>query len=317
MDTSKVRAGRRLAAIFLVALMNIIWGANFPFIKPALESVSPFVFAFFRFLTASLILVPLAGKEALGLFKGKSRGRIVVLGLVGMCLAQITQTLALQLSTASDISIMATTTPLWIAFLAWLWLKENPPLKTLFGLILAMAGILIILWPQGSGIFDLRRIAGDLIYLVTALSWAAYTVLGKKIMQDHPPLPVTTAAVWVGTLAIIPFALYELLAGYHQTITLPVMGGILYSGVLVTALGFPILFWSLKYIDVNKAGILTYLQPIAGVWIAWLLLGENLSAMFFMGGGMVFLAVGITLFNHQGEEMVKISEMDRLEPGGK
>ena len=118
-------------------------------------------------------------------------------------------------------------------------------------------------------------------------------MLGKKTVDRDDALPATIAAVWVGTITILPFAIYELLTGAPQTINAEVLGGAAYGGLLVTALGFPVLFWVMKDLSINQVGFLMYLQPLAGVLIAWALLDESLTTKFFIGGAIVFVAVGI------------------------
>src|SRR5262249_3774441 len=109
---------RTNSAVLAMAGVNVIWGAAFPLTKPALETIPPFTFALLRFRVALALLTPLAGRRALALLCGPDRWRLVAMGLLGFCIAQLAQTLALSLSPASDIALLSTGTPLWIALLA-------------------------------------------------------------------------------------------------------------------------------------------------------------------------------------------------------
>src|SRR5438105_3587074 len=128
-------------AVLAMAGVNVIWGAAFPLTKPALETIPPFAFALLRFSTALAVLLPLTGRAALALLRGPDRRRLALMGILGFAVAQMAQTLALTLSPASDIALLATTTPLWIALLAWPWLGERLRPRGWLGFALAIGGI--------------------------------------------------------------------------------------------------------------------------------------------------------------------------------
>ncbi len=272
----------------------------FPVTKPALETIPPFTFTLLRFIVAMTVLVPLAARRALAILLGPDRGKLIVMGLLGFCIAQVSQTMALKLSVASDIALLSTITPLWIALLARLFLGERLTCLNKLGFLVAIAGVVLILWPKESESSGLsQRVLGDMLMMVTGACWAYYNVVGKRMMERYSPLSVTAAAGVIGTLCIIPFALWELLAGHTPEFTLVGIGGIAYSGLLVTALGFPVLFWALAHVRAVDAGIMMYLQPIAGVLIAWLLLDETIGMELIIGAALVL--TGVYLVKRQAQ----------------
>jgi len=298
---SKFKTGAA-GALLALALTNIIWGAMFPFVKPALEIIPPFTFVLLRFVVASAVFVPIAGREALALLRGPDGRRLVLAGVLGMCITQVSQALALKMSTASDISLLIATSPLWIALFARLWLGEHIGRRGIFGLGLGLIGVVFILWPRGVGDVGVQRIIGDLLCIVTTIAWAGYNVLGKDVMARRSPVAATAACVFVGTPCIIPFAAYEQLTGQATRFTVAAVGGVLYAGLLVTALGFVVLFWALVRVRANQAAVLMYLQPVAGVLIAWALLGEQLTPLFLLGSVPVFAGVAlVTAWNQKAE----------------
>jgi drug/metabolite transporter (DMT)-like permease len=127
-----------------MAGVNIIWGAAFPLTKPALESIPPLTFAVLRFLLALVVLLALARGAAFRLLRGRDAGRIIAMGLSGFCFVQLSQTIALQLSPASDIALIVTTTPLWVALLAWPWLGEPLGGSFLAGATLMLTGVSLV-----------------------------------------------------------------------------------------------------------------------------------------------------------------------------
>ena len=278
-------------ALLALAGFNVSFGALFPLTKPALETIPPFTFALLRFLIAMIILLPFACREALGLLKGPDGMRLALIGLLGFCIAQVAQTLALKMSTASDISLLQTISPIWIALLARIWLDERLNRLGGLGFLLGIAGLILIVWPKDSGgPVVSQRVIGDAIFMVTGFTWACYTVMGKAIMERHAPLPATAAAGIVGTSCIVPFTAYELLSGNIPEFTLVGAAGVAYAGI-VTALGFLVFFWALARVRATIAGIMMYLQPLAGVLLAWLLLHERPGVEFMIGAVLVLSGV--------------------------
>ena len=281
-------------AIGMLAFMNVVWGAQFPFTKPALEVIAPFTFTLFRFLLAIVVLLPLTGKSWLVLLRGEDRYQIAVLGLMGFCIAQVFQSLALKLSLASDISLLSICQPLWIAILARFWLKESLSPQGKIGFAVAIAGVLIIQWPRnGNSSLAFDRIVGNAVYMITGFSWAYYNVKGKALMNRYPPLATTSAAGIVGTICILPFAVFEWLTGNSVEFTWAAVSGVAYAGLLATAIGFAVLFWALVHVQATHAAIMMYLQPLAGVLIAWLLLDEMITVVFLFGAMCVLFGVGM------------------------
>jgi drug/metabolite transporter (DMT)-like permease len=277
-----------------MAGVNIIWGVAFPITKPALETIPPFTFALLRFGLAMAVLLPLAGREALALLRGPDRRWIALMGLLGFCVAQLAQTQALKLSPASDIALLSTGTPLWIALLAGIWLGERLTRRVVLGFALAIGGLTLILWPQESAAAGIgQRLLGDAIFLVNGFTWACYNVMGKRMMVRHTPLATTTAAGLVGIVGLLPFAAGEWFFGLTPQPTWVGAGAVAYTGLLVTVVGFLTLFWAYSRVRAAQVAITMYLQPLAGVLVAWALLGEQLSGTLAAGALLVFLGVWV------------------------
>jgi drug/metabolite transporter (DMT)-like permease len=283
-------------AITGLVVMNVIWGAQFPFTKPALDVIPPFTFTLFRFLLAISVLLPLSGRGWIKLLNGPDRYKLLGVGIMGFCVAQVSQTLAIKMSLASDIALLSTSTPLWMALLARLWLGEKLSRSGRLGFLTAILGLLVILWPKDAGALDSGRIIGDAIFMITGFSWAYYNVKGKELMARHPPLDATAVAGLAGTICIFPFAGYEWITGKTLEFTLLALASVAYAGLLATALGFVVLYWALGRIRSVHAAVMMYLQPVSGVFFSWLLLEEQLGINFFLGALLVLTGVGLVSF---------------------
>jgi drug/metabolite transporter (DMT)-like permease len=280
-----------LWALVVMAFINIIWGAAYPITKPALLDMPPMSFAFWRFVVALLVLIPLAPRATWALITGPERKRFFVMGLIGFCITQITQVEALVLSPATHIALLSATTPLWVAVLAHYLLGEHITKRMLLGIFIAICGMFLVLNPQSSDAVGWGAIIGYAIYLVSAFCWGMYNVMGRTLMQTHPPVPATAAATFYGVICLLPFAAGEYAFGMVTHLTVATVSGILYTGLLVTVVGYLALFWALQRATSGKVSAMMYFQPIAGVAVAWVWLHEQPTYVFFVGSALTLLGV--------------------------
>src|SRR5690606_24531896 len=165
----------------------------------------------------------------------------------------------------------------------------------------ALVGWALILWPQEQANVALGpRLLGDRIFLANGFTWAFYNVMGKRMMRRYAPLVTTTAAGLVGTFCLVPFAAGELLAGATVQWTWAGLGAVAYTGLLVTVVGFLTLFWAYSRVQAAQVAITMYLQPLAGVLVAWALLGERLNEWFVLGAALVFIGVWVVTRKQSG-----------------
>lgn len=278
-------------ALVVMAVINMIWGAAYPITKPALLEMPPISFAFWRFVVALLVLIPLAPRATWALIRGPERRRFFVMGLIGFCATQITQVEALVLSPATHIALLSATTPLWVALLAHSMLGERITRRVIVGIFIAVCGMFLVLNPQSSESVGWGALIGYVIYIVSAFCWGLYNVMGRSVMQTHPPVPATAAATFYGVVCLLPFAIGEYAFGLTTHITVATVSGILYTGLLVTVVGYLALFWALQRATSGKVSAMMYFQPIAGVAVSWVWLHEQPTMLFFVGSALTLLGV--------------------------
>ena len=188
-----------------------------------------------------------------------------------------------------------------MALLAWPWLGERLSWRAGLGFALAIGGLLLILWPQAqAGGSFANRVLGDAVFVAGSFGWALYNLLGRDLMRRHAPLPATTAAGLVGTLAMLPFAIGEWLSGRAPVFTPIGLAAVAYTGLLVTVLGFLVLFWALGRASAAPIAAMQYFQPVAGVLLAWLFLGESLGGAFLAGAALMLLGVSLVALRREG-----------------
>lgn len=171
-----------------------VWGTTFIATKILLCSFSSFEILLIRFLTGYIVLSLMAPKFLP--FKSiKTEILYAGAGLTGLALYQLTENIALTYSTASNVSIIISTAPLFTAIAMRAFMKEKPLTpRFLLGFMTAITGIAVISF---NGTFILKfNPAGDILALCGAILWALYSVFVSKINQTVQPRLASTRRIF-------------------------------------------------------------------------------------------------------------------------
>lgn len=278
-------------ALAALVVLNLMWGGSLPATKLALQSFGPFSLAAARLLLASALFAGVLRPGALRHVPLADAWRMAGLGVIGFAGVQVLQALGTGQTSGATATVLASTGPLWIALFAPALLRERLGAATLVGLLLALAGVAAIM---GLGVGQPEDLAGgltgNLIVLLSSAAAAVYTVLGKGLAQRYSPLTFCSISCVGGALASLPLAVGELaIAPMWPT---PLGWALLvYLGVLVTFFGFGVWFWGLRALPAARAGALMFLQPLSGLVLASLLLGDRPTPSFLVGCGLVLAGV--------------------------
>jgi drug/metabolite transporter (DMT)-like permease len=267
-----------------------IWGVMYVVTKVVLEVIPPFSLLTLRLLLGiACLAIPVAFRGGLRLSRPQLL-RVLLIGLVGYGLSLGLQFIGTSLSTAADASLLTSSTPAFMVAFAALILRERPTRRGLVGLALATIGVLVVLDPRAAQLGG-DRMAGDLALIGAALTWALYSVLIRRVSRDLATLPVSLVC-FVGGL---PLSL-ALAAGEWPTIDLgavtpAVVSGVLFVGVVSTAVAMYLWNKSLALLDAGLAGLMIFAQPVVGAALGAVLLSEHLGAAFWLGAA--FIAAGV------------------------
>jgi len=273
-------------ALLALILLNLMWGGSLPATKVALESFGPFTLAAARLVLAGVLFFSAVGRTGLTGITRTDALAMAALGVLGFAAVQVFQALGAAKTSAASATVLASTGPVWIALLAPLLLRERLRLATLGGVLLALLGVVAI-----TGI-DSAAPEGALIVLLSSVAYAVYTLLGKQLAQRHTPLQFCAISCLGGAVATLPLAAAEIAGGVPRP---TLLGWMLlgYLAVLVTFVGFAIWFWGLRALPAARAGALIFLQPLSGLAMAVLLLGDRPTPTFAIGCVLVLVGVSI------------------------
>jgi len=282
----------KLLSIVGLFILSIIWGANVPYMKAALDFSGPAEFAFLRnfFGAVALFGILLALKKPILI---REAPKLFVLGLFQT--AGFTGFLiwALLEGGASKTVILVFTMPLWVAMMAWPLLRERLTAAQWFSVGISFLGIGIIFNPLSEG----NNILSCTLALVSGFSWACGVILSKKIHIKFPKLDLLTMTAWQMLWGSIPLFIILFIVNSEPIIwTNYFITIVLFNIIFVNAIAYLLWFFALKHIEASSVSMLSLLTPIAGGVSAWLLLDEVPNDSEKIGYFFILLGIFSLLF---------------------
>ncbi|MFA4884792.1 MAG: DMT family transporter [Desulfotomaculaceae bacterium] len=275
----------------LIALLGavLIWSSTYVSTKQAMSQVPPTTLAFIRFALASLVLFPFYLRDP-GCKQPIPWRALALLGFTGAFLYFALQNWGLYYTSVSAGSLIQGGIPVIIALLSIVFLGERINTYRAAGILLAIAGVVGIVFLGGEVQGGSRPILGNLLMLGSSLAWGAYTILNKRFNLNISPVTATLATFLYGLVFMLPFVVMEM-RGFNFTLSWLTVANVLYLGIVAMAL--PIFLWNyaLLYYDASDAGLFINLVPVVSVISAMLFLGERVNAGQLAAGGVVILGV--------------------------
>lgn len=289
---SAERAGSRRAAIVL-ALLSLIWGYNWVIMKLANDYAGPFQFSALRCVFGALALF-----VALRLRRRSLRlvapGPTLLLGLLQTAAFTGLSQWALVSGGAGKTAVLVYTMPFWLLLLAWPLLGERLRRAQWPAVIVAAAGLVLIVEPwrlQGT-------LASDALAIASGLMWAASAIVAKRLRAQHQVdlLSLTAWQMLFGSLVLGAVALA--VPAPPLVVGVELVALIAFIAILGTALGWLMWLYVLDQMPASTAGLGSLAIPAIGVLASWLQLGERPSAAEL--AGMLLIIVGLALLAYAG-----------------
>lgn len=288
---------RSLATDGGLVLIAVIWGLNFPVMKAAIGEASPLAVNALRFPLAALAVAFLLRIQRRRLVpKRRDWGKVAVLGAVGHVVFQIFFIYALDLTSTGNAALLLATAPVWTVLVAASLGRERLKPGVLAGALITLAGMAFLV-AGGSGPLGGSR-WGDLLMVVAAISWALYTVLGRRAIEQHGALEVTGWALWVGAPFLFLAGLPDLWRLGFESISLRVWLAALYSGVLAVGLAYTLWYRAVGRIGQGRTAVYQNLVPVVALLVAWAWLGEVPTGMQVAGTGVIL--TGLIVARREG-----------------
>jgi len=295
---SKTRVFPYLEALFAV----IVWGGTFIATKIALREASPATIVWIRFGMGTVILGIVVVAKKQFAFPEKSEWLyFLMLGFLGVTFHQILQATGLQTAKATTTAWIVATTPVFIAILGWIVLKERLNGIQILGIVLAAFGVLLIVSKGNIGALFTGEEGtfGDFLVLISSVNWAVYTILSRRELARHPAARMMFFVMLLGWL-LVNVWIFGFGPGISEIANLTASGwnAVLILGVFGSGLAYIAFYDALQEIPASQLGAFFNVEPLVTTVLASFMINEKITVITLIGGAIIIL--GIWLVNRKG-----------------
>jgi drug/metabolite transporter (DMT)-like permease len=281
-----------LPRILLFAAV-VIWGWTFVATRILVAEIGPLeIFALRVAIGVPFLGAVLLVKRVRLRFDRGDAGPILLGGAI-LTLHFLVQIRGIESTTATNTGWIISASPLALALLSFVLLRERIGWRGVAGIAVATTGILLLVSRGRLTDLGWLRSTGDWLVLASAHTWALYTVATRDLSRRRDPLAVTFAVLLVATvLTGLLFAAHGDAASV-RTLSPRGVAAVLYLAIPGLALGQ--WFWQVGVASLGaaRAGLYLYLEPIATLALAVPLLGEPFGPFIALGGGLVLAGVWV------------------------
>jgi len=272
----------------------IVWGASFIATKIALVEISPITIIWLRFLMGVVILgITVVIRRQLTLPPLSELGYFALLGFLGITFHQWLQSNGLRTSEASTTAWIVATTPVFMALLGWIVLKEGLGWLKITGIILAFTGVLLVVSRGDLSSVSVGRFGapGDKLILVSAVNWAVFSVLSRRGLKSYPASLMMFYVMSFGWIFTAVF--FGTSSGLDEIPHLTNRGwmGVVFLGIFCSGLAYIAWYDALKLLTTAQTGAFLYIEPLVAVIVAFLVLEEPVTFESLLGGGIILFGV--------------------------
>ncbi|MCY1668777.1 DMT family transporter [Rhizobium sp. SL86] len=291
----------------LFLLVPVFFSSNIIFGRGITGDIGPFITAFLRWFGATLIMVPFLyrDRDACLAFVRQHSRLWLLLGVLGMGICGGFVYWALTLTTASNATLIYTTSSLFIILFQWLFEGRRLNGREILGMIIAFAGVaVIVLKGDPEAVRHFRFNVGDFGVLVAAVAFAVYSMLLRKpAIATIKPISLFGLLAASGALVLLPPAVIELFSAAPLPDSaddwLKLAGIIAFASLSA----FYCFQHSVRVFGPAKAGMTLYMMPPVSILLAILFLGESFEA--YHAAGIVLVTGGVVLATAQKRQALK------------
>jgi drug/metabolite transporter (DMT)-like permease len=276
---------QRLA--YAAMLFNIIaWGMSWVSVRTVLAELDAGQVGALRYLVASAVMLPVWLWRGRPLPARSDLGLVALLGLFGFCFYNLGINFGEKTVDAGTGSLLISFQPILVVIIGVLLRRETVSLIAWIGILISMAGVIMT---AIGGSVGLTLNLGTILILGAALSSAIQTLINKALTRRYSALDVTTWAIWIGTLGLLPFS-HDLPEAARHLSTNGLLH-LIFLGIVPAALCYTIFAWVLTQVPIATAMSAVYAIPVFSLIFGWWMLGEQPTALTLIGGAVTIVGV--------------------------
>jgi drug/metabolite transporter (DMT)-like permease len=273
-----------------------IWGGMYVVSKVVLEIIPPFSLVTLRLLLGILTLYIVVILRKSPRPRQRQIFEIFGVGFIGYGVSLSLQFIGTKLSTASNGALLTSATPAFVLVFAAVLLREKITPRKLLALTIATLGVLAVVDPRGAQLSP-SLFWGNISLVFAGITWALYSVLVRKVSHSADVLTISLIAFAGGLPISLPAGAWEMSMQGIGHITLGVIAGVLFLGIISTALAMYLWNSAFAILDAGIASLTFFAQPVVGTILGSWLLKEPITPLFLLGGSFIGLGLVIASLN--------------------
>lgn len=276
--------------LFFVAF---IWALNFSIIKNSLAEIDPLSFNGLRFIFAAAIIwaVLLWRKQKVRIPR-KDWLPLLGMGILGNLVYQGLFIIGIDFTLSANAAVMLGTIPIWVALFSHFFSIEKMNIFKAAGVVLAFGGIIFIVLGGKNGLsIGSDTFIGDVVIILSAVVWAAFTILSKSFLVRYTPIQFSAIMSTIGCVLLFLVGLPNMTQVDWLEVSYATYGGILYSGMLAIGAAYIIWNYGLQTVGAVRSATYQNLVPVLGLFFGVTLLNEQLTLLQYMGSSIVIAGI--------------------------
>lgn len=288
-------------ALLLALVLVLIWGANFSVQKTVFNALGPGGFLFVRYLIMPACAVLLLWQRFGTNWPRLSRSdwwAVARLGFLGHVLHVGLVTYGIHWSTAFSSSLILAVGPVFTLLLLRRAGYERLTRAQVAGVAVAMAGVLIFLSDKLLAA-SWQASSGDLVLLIAASFFSAYTVEAKPLIEKHGGITVVAYGIFAGAGPLVLLSLPAGLQVDWAAVPIAIWAGVFWAVIVSAFMGWIIWGWVNAVRGVARTAPLIYLMPPVAGLVAWLAMGESYTWIKLGGAAVTLAGVALAQFGRR------------------
>lgn len=280
---------------WLLLLQQFLASTTHIVAKNAISTVSAPVLLLLRAFVATLGYIIYLKLIHSKLFKIKRKDfyLFVILGILNIPLNQFLFFNSMRFTSPPNVALAYALSPMFVIIIAFFFLSEKISTMKTAGIVTAILGTVLILFEKGID-FSSDNFLGTSLALLASLSWALYTILGKKLVMEYGAVYTTAVSMAFGLLLFLPIFLIIGNTAEISTLTPTDWGQIFYLGIITSGVAYMLWNFALKHYEAGKVSVFNNLQPVFTTILSVLFFQQELSIIFLAGGILTIAGVFIT-----------------------
>jgi drug/metabolite transporter (DMT)-like permease len=282
-----------LSAELLLLLIVVLWAFNFTAVRYALShGFKPLTYAPLRWVIAAVAFTAATWRLE-GSLRIARREWPMLLGLtvIGLWVNQIGFSYATHLADAAPVALLFGTLPVFVAVFSQLRGLERLHAREWAALGVAFVGVALI--AVGGGGKETVPAKGVVLAILTAATFAAYSVGSVPLMRRYSPYRISAATAIIGAVLLAATGSWQL-SNQDWNLSALAWGGLLYGALASTAIGNLLWFKVIGRVGPGRAALYLNLQPLLGAVFAVIVLSESLKPLQIGGAGVIFAGIAIS-----------------------